>query len=42
MNEKLVKELKVLSTSLDKSIEKNRMKNKGGNNTYMDVNLKAR
>jgi len=41
MNEKLVKELKILTTTLDKSLEKNRTKQKAAN-PYTDANLKAR
>jgi hypothetical protein len=40
MNEKLVKELKFLSTTLDKSLEKARAKQKGPN-PYTDLNLKG-
>ncbi len=40
MNEKLVKELKLLSTNLDKSLEKSRMKSKGPN-PFADPNIKG-
>ena len=41
MNDKLVKELKLLSTTLDKSLEKARVKQKGPN-PYTDSNLKGK
>ncbi len=40
MNDKLVKELKMLSTSLDKTIDKTRTKAKGPN-PYTDAGLKG-
>jgi hypothetical protein len=42
MNEKLVKEMKQLSASLDKSLEKARTKNKAPIDPYVDANIKAR
>lgn len=41
MNEKLVKELKTLTSNLDKSIEKSRMKQKPIN-PYTDANIKGK
>jgi len=40
MNEKLVKELKMLTSNLDHSLEKSRTKQKGPN-PYTDANLKG-
>ena len=40
MNEKLVKELKLLSANLDKSLEKSRSKQKPAN-PYADANIKG-
>ena len=40
MNDKLAKELKILSTNLDKSLDKNRVKGKASN-PYTDANIKG-
>ncbi len=41
MNEKLVKEMKLLSAKLDKSLEKGRAKPKGPNELQVDANIKG-